>query len=236
MISPHLDAPGSVSYPISMSLKQSPLPFRPRGGKRKGAGRPPNGKTAMVSHLKRPAFEKVTPAHVTLRVARDIPNLRSSRRFALVRSCFAKARLTPGLRLVEFSVLGDHLHLIVEADDSRDLSRGMQGLCVRLARALNDALGRSGRVFADHFHSRLLGSPSAVVNAIGYVLGNAAQHYGRVIVADAFSSEDEDNAEVLVSPSGWLLRSGWSQAPRGLLDRLLGSPKYRRRFRELAES
>jgi putative transposase len=41
------------------------------------------------------------------------------------------------MRLVEFTVLSNHLHLIVEADNSTELSRGMQGLCVRLARALN---------------------------------------------------------------------------------------------------
>jgi hypothetical protein len=38
----------------------------------------------MVSHLERPKFEKITPAHVTLRLADDIPSLRSSRRFQLI--------------------------------------------------------------------------------------------------------------------------------------------------------
>ena len=41
-----------------------------------------------------------------------------------------------GLRIVQFSVQGNHLHLIVEADSSTALSRGMQGLCIRLAKAL----------------------------------------------------------------------------------------------------
>jgi putative transposase len=108
-----------------MIPRQLALPFRTRGGRRKGAGRPPNGKTAMVSHLKRPVFQKVTPAHVTLRIANDIPSLRSSRRFAIIRRCFAKARQNQRLRLIEFSVLSNHLHLIVEADDSKALSRGM---------------------------------------------------------------------------------------------------------------
>ncbi|HEX4386680.1 MAG TPA: hypothetical protein VH083_27185 [Myxococcales bacterium] len=181
----------------------------------------------MVSHLKRPAFDKITPAHVTLRIANDIPSLRSSRKFAIIRRCFAKARQNQGLRLIEFSVLSNHLHLIVEADDSRALSRGMQGLCVRLAQALNAALGRRGRVFADHFHSRLLRSPAVLVNAIRYVLENAARHYGRVVTADAFSSEAEENAGVLARPSGWLPRSGWLRAPSRLLERLRNSARYR---------
>jgi REP element-mobilizing transposase RayT len=209
--------------------KQLTLPFRHRGGRRKGAGRPPNGKTAMVSHLERPKFEKVTPAHVTLRIANDIPSLRSSRRFALIRSCFAKAKQKDKLRLVEFTVLSNHLHLIVEADSSTKLSRGVQGLCVRLARALNGALKRSGRVFADHFHSRLLRSPTALVHAIRYVLDNARQHYGGSGV-DFFSSESPEAAELLSSRESWLLRAGWMRAPRRLLARLLELPRYRRRL------
>jgi hypothetical protein len=62
------------------------------------------------------------------------------------------------MRLVEFSVLGNDLHLVVEADTSEALSRGMQGLCIRLAMALNRALRRTGQVFSDHYHSRLLRS------------------------------------------------------------------------------
>jgi hypothetical protein len=76
---------------------------------------------------------------------------------------------------------------------------------------------RQGRVFADHFHSRLLRSPTELVNAIRYVLGNAERHYGETAV-DAFSSEA--NEEVLAAPAGWLLQKGWSQAPKRLVDRL----------------
>ena len=179
----------------------------------------------MVSHLQRPKFEKVTPAHVTLRIANDIPSLRSSRRFQLIRDCFAKARRNRGTRLVEFTVLSNHLHLIVEADDSRELSRGMQGLCVRLARTLNAALTRRGRVFADHFHSRLLRTPTELVNAIRYVLGNAERHYGES-GADPYSSEAPAAAEVLAQPVGWLLRIGWSLAPRPLSSRMTRLPRY----------
>jgi REP element-mobilizing transposase RayT len=50
--------------------------------------------------------------------------------------------------VVHFSVQRDHLHLIVEASDRRALSRGMQGLSIRVARAANGELGRKGRVFA----------------------------------------------------------------------------------------
>jgi putative transposase len=44
------------------------------------------------------------------------------------------------MRPVELNVPGNHLHLTVEADDSRSMSRGMQGLCIRIAKALNSLM------------------------------------------------------------------------------------------------
>jgi REP element-mobilizing transposase RayT len=77
----------------------------------------------MVSHKERPRFDKAMPAHVTLRVLDDVPSLRSSRRFAVIRRCLAAARGLHEMRLVEFTVMGNHLHLIVEADSNGSLSR-----------------------------------------------------------------------------------------------------------------
>jgi REP element-mobilizing transposase RayT len=144
------------------------------------------------------------PANVTLRIGQDVPNLRSVRRFAAIRECFAAVRGRPGFRLIEFAVLSNHVHLVVEAKSSVALSRGVQGLCVRLARALNRLLARTGKLFADHFHSHLLRSPTEVVNAIRYVLGNAARHYGERGL-DEFSSAAPSAKAVLVRPITWLV-------------------------------
>ena len=184
--------------------------FTFHGGRRKGAGRP---KGNRVSHDARPVFSKPTPAHLTLRVREDVPGLRSSRRFAAIRRCFAKANQRRHFRLVKFSVLGNHLHLIVEADDSVVLSRGMQGLGTRLAKALNRLLGRKGTLFEDHYHSHLLKSPTEVANALAYVRTNAERHYGG-IETDYFSSEHPEWRELLASPITWLLNVGWRLARR----------------------
>jgi REP element-mobilizing transposase RayT len=199
---------------------QLPLPMKVRthGGVREGAGRKPNGRRPLVSHLARPHFDKITPAHVTLRIAADVPSLRSSRRFAKVRACLVAARGRFGLRLVEFSVLGNHLHLIVEADSSGALSSGMQGLTIRVAKAVNAMLARSGRVFADHYHSRLLQTPTELTRAIRYVIDNAGHHYGEG-GADRFSSRGPGALDALSCPRGWLLRVGWSRAgPRDRIE------------------
>jgi REP element-mobilizing transposase RayT len=208
-----IDFQSQLIYPQFMLKRPVQLEFRTQGGRRKGAGRPAGNR---VSHHPRPAFERITASLITLKLKNHVPSLRSSRRFAVVRQVFAAARGQNGLRLVEFSVQGNHLHFIVEADNKTSLSRGMQGLNVRIARALNRLLRRTGTLFADHYHSRLLHSPTELCAAIRYVLGNAEHHFGEPGV-DRFSSAAPEGAAVRSDPLGWLLRAGWrlGRWPRG---------------------
>lgn len=154
-----------------------------------------------------------TPVHVTLRVGHLVWNLRRKAFLREIRACFAAALDRFGMRLIEFSILGNHLHLIVEADSSEALSRGMQGLTIRIAKALNRLMDRNGNVFADHYHGRLLTTPAELVNAIAYVLENAARHYGTT-GQDPFSSMALEARVVLAIPVSWLLRVGWRRAKR----------------------
>jgi len=193
-------------------MKQLSLKIPQKGGKRKGAGRKRQGARARVSHKKRPRFDKAATVLVTLRVVATAWNLRSQRCFGLIEDCIAGARERFGLRVIEFSVLGNHLHLLVEADTDLALSRGMQGLCVRIARALNRLMKRRGRVFDDHYHARLLHSPTQLVNAIAYVLGNHEHHFGGSRGVDRYSSLATDRARVLVEPRTWLARTGWRRS------------------------
>jgi len=77
---------------------------------------------------------------------------------------------------VHFSVQSNHVHLIAEAADRRSLSRGMQGISIRVARAVNRGLGRTGRVLADRHHARALRTPRAAYFAVRYVLLNVRKH------------------------------------------------------------
>ena len=198
--------------------KQMALPLPHRGGKRRGAGRKPKGRKAGVSHRPRPHFDKPMAVHVTLRVRDHVWNLRSSRSFRMIRQCLAGALGRFGLRVIHFSVLGNHVHLIVEADSSRSLSRGMQGLCIRIAKALNRLMNRDGAVFSDHYHSRLVRTPTELVNAIAYVLDNHAHHFGASSAVDQYSSgglSTEDRERIVAHPRTWLLTTGWRRAKRG---------------------
>jgi hypothetical protein len=64
-----------------------------------------------------------------------------------------------GLELLGCSFHRDHLHLIVRVRDRGALSRAMNGLGVRLARAVNRAIKRRGTVFADRYEARALSGP-----------------------------------------------------------------------------
>lgn len=175
-----------------------------------------------MTHHSRPKFKKATPVHVTVRVRRHVWNLRSRRCYSRVGRCLEEAAGRFGLRVIEYSVLGNHVHFIVEADSSEALARGMQGLSIRIAKSLNALMNGSGPVFSDHYDGKLLTSPTQLVRAIAYVLGNHAHHYGSAGV-DAFSSRTLSPAERrarLAAPVSWLLTTGWRRAPRDELERL----------------
>lgn len=154
---------------------QLKLVFGNRGGARRGAGRPKRSRET-VRHERRPNHSRRHPLHVTLRVRADVPSLRGSRLFRRLRAAFAKGRERFGFRLTHYSVQGNHVHLVAEAQDRRALTRGLQGLSIRLAKAVNRVHQRRGRVFAERYHARTLRSPSEVRRALVYVLFNERHH------------------------------------------------------------
>ena len=145
------------------------------GGKRRGAGAKPKGRRAGVPHRPREEFCSARPVLVTQKLRRDRPSMRIKAAHAVIAQALA-AGTKPEFRVVEYSVQSDHLHLMVEANDERALSRWLKGLFVRLARALNRVWKCVGNVFPDRFHARLLATPRAVRTALVYVLGNARKH------------------------------------------------------------
>jgi hypothetical protein len=113
---------------------------------------------------------------VTLRVRAGLPSLRTVSIVRAIEHGFADACARPGFRLVHYSLQSNHAHLIVEARDRDALGRGMKAIGARIARAVNRVTRRSGKVFADRYHLRLLPTPLEVHRALRYVLLNARRH------------------------------------------------------------
>jgi putative transposase len=197
-------------------MVQLELPARGRGGRRPGAGRPKK-KDAGVSHLRRAQFPGRFPLHITLKVLEKVGSLRTERRFARIKRAFRYGHDRFGMKMSEFSVQGNHIHLIVEAESKHALSRGMQGLAIRLAKGVNRASNRKGRVFADRYHAHILRTPAEVRNAVRYVLKNWQKHrrqYGRWSDdrhIDPYSSMSGEarwhiDALIVAAPTTWLLK------------------------------
>jgi REP element-mobilizing transposase RayT len=210
------------------------LPFRPgRGGARPGSGRKPNipGQPG-VDHRPRTPLSSRFPVHVTLKLRSGLPRLRSKPAYEALRAAFATGcarNLSGTFRLCHYAVLNDHLHLICEAEGRQALSRGLQGLLIRIARALNKLWSRRGSVFADRYHDHILKSPREVRNALRYVFGNGKKHAaeGREVsvpqAIDTFTSAPwfagfreritVVGIEAIVRPvtdaRTWLLTEGW---------------------------
>jgi putative transposase len=185
------------------------------GGKRAGAGRKRKSSLRLVSHKRRPQHAARFPLHVVLRARRDVPGLRRGPMFASVRAALEQGAVRAGFRLVHFSVQGNHLHLVVEALDKTALSRGMQGLAVRIARAVNRAADRTGRVFADHYFARELKTPAEVRRAVRYVLDNHSLHAARGGASP--QTDGRASSAPLVQPRTWLLSVGWLRSRAGPL-------------------
>lgn len=230
-------------------LRQLPLQFSRLGGYRPGAGRKPKP-GAGVPHRPRPELASRHPVHVTLRVAPEVWSLRSRRCFREIARAFRAVHGRRDFRLVEFSVQGNHLHLIVEARDKDALSRGLQRIEIRIAKRLNTVMGRrSGTVFPDRYHAHILRTPTEVALALSYVRGNFAVHAARRreliprALVDRFSSAalvdgawtEEQGPPLVRAPRTWLLVEGWRRGrpslppARGshLLSRMPTSPAGR---------
>ena len=204
--------------------EQTVIAFRTWGGKRVGAGRKPVGERAGVPHARRASLSGREPVLVTLKVRREVWNLRARRTFTRIARAIGAASDRFGMRIVHFSVQRDHAHLIVEAESRAALARGIKGLCVRVARAINRVMQRTGAVFADRYPERVLTTPRQVRHAIAYVICNWRKHRlapRSVRAVDPCSSgalfdgwsravaSCADFGVVVAAARTWLLRVGW---------------------------
>jgi REP element-mobilizing transposase RayT len=207
------------------------------GGKRKGAGRKPKGARTGGAHKKRPKIAASHGLHVVLRVASEVGNLRRREMYRAIRGASICAAVRERMRIVHISIQRTHVHMIVEAENKKQLARGMQGFQISAARRINTALGdgtrrRRGAVFVGRYHLVVLESPTQARHAVSYVLNNWRKHAedrdaASGALVDRFSSGcsfadwkelenrpmwkiPADHDPLVVSPArSWLLTKGW---------------------------
>jgi putative transposase len=158
------------------------------GGKRRGAGRKradPNARSRVV-RTKRPVHKGRHPVHVTLRARSGLPSFRQQRVYQLFTEVLRdqrRRRYKDDFRVVHYSIQGNHVHLIVEADSERAevagykaLRSGISGLEIAFARRLNMMLRRKGKVWADRYHRHDLKTPKETWFGLSYVFNNYTHH------------------------------------------------------------
>lgn len=223
-----------MSRGLKQKRSESQLSFKTVngwGGKRRGAGRP--NKSGCVGHGKREKVDFRKPLHLTIKVRHSKWNLRSGEVFAQFKVSAARAREF-GLRILHFSILRDHLHLVVEVANNRDLAAGMRSFGASFAKGIRKIFGGAGAVFAGRYHLRVFRTPTEVRNALAYVLQNMAKHSRLLQHLDGYSSAPYfDQWKTLLGrkmspilhkhraarlptylspPQSWLARAGWLRA------------------------
>ena len=141
-----------------------------------------------MPHDTRAKVDPRYPLQVTIRAVPGLPSLRSARVFGALRRAIGRASVDR-FRVIHFSIQQDHGHFIVEGDEARRARGGMHGLAIRLALAVNRALGRrKGRVVGDRYHVRPLTTPRQMRTSMVYVLLNFRKHLNAPAGIDPRSS------------------------------------------------
>lgn len=202
------------------------------GGKRRGAGR--KNQSGKVSHSKREKVDFKRPLHLTLKVRDPKWSLRCGEIAAAFKNS-AKGAQKFGLRILHYSLLKDHIHILVEARNNEDLARGMRSFGARMGKAIRKIVGGRGAIFKGRFHLRVVTNPTQMRNTLAYVLQNFSKHTRLLKHVDAYSSapyfgqwrklfgrgagpildglsRPPPLPDFLCAPVSWLAREGWRRA------------------------
>ena len=139
-------------------------------------GRPRKDPADRRGHHARCAVDPRQPLLLTLKFAPGVPHARTYEAHAVFEDVLRDKIHPERLRVVEYTLQGDHYHLIVEAPEGRPgLARALQGLHGSLTRRWNRLWRRSGALVGD-YDERVLDNDVRAANAVRYVLFNACHH------------------------------------------------------------
>lgn len=142
--------------------------------------------------------------HVTARANRKEFIFNSPWVKEMFEAIIERAKKKYSFRIENFTIMGNHFHLIIQPGPKQNLSRIMQWIMSRFATAFNRALGLTGHVWGDRFYSAIINSFRDLVHAFDYIDYNPVK------------------ACLVTSPQSWKF-GGLYQARRGryrVVDRL----------------
>jgi REP element-mobilizing transposase RayT len=203
------------------------------GGRRKGSGR--KNRTSTVNHMAREKVDFKKPLLITLKLKKGLKGFRTRKMKAKFEECGRESKKF-GFHVLQFSLLLNHIHVLIEAKNNEALSKGMKSLGGRMGKALRAEIGGKGSVFNGRYHLRVLNNPTQTKNAMAYVLLNHSNHEKEVPRIDFYSSarhffewkalvgrkwsmrfaagylEPQPLPEYLSPPKSWLAKEGWKRS------------------------
>lgn len=147
------------------------------GGRRDGSGR----KSFHSQGVRHRSREKVTarnPTHINIKYHSRIRN----KDFLQILKRAILNGQRKGLRILHYSVLSNHIHFIIEANNNAILTSGMRSMTTTLAKGQSQ-----GIVQIERYHLHVLKCPKETKNAFRYVVFNHERHGGKPVI-DAYSS------------------------------------------------
>lgn len=194
------------------------LEFRFHGGKRKNAGR--KNRSGLNAHTKRPRVDFRKPLHVTLKSKAS--GLRKPQIFSRMKQACRRLKRF-GVHVIQFAMLGDHIHMIIEARNNPTLASGMKSITGTFAKRFETR-------FKGRYHLQVITTPTQMKSAYKYVLLNFAKHSKQPPHIDPYSSgsaftawaelahtegdaeKDSPDSYGLSEPRSWLAQRGWRPA------------------------
>ncbi|MDR2501571.1 MAG: transposase [Treponema sp.] len=123
--------------------------------------------------------------HVTARANRGEMVLFCPAMRKLFLAILERAKKKYGFAIHNFSIMGNHIHLLIRPGPKGSLSQIMQWILSLFARAWNKKHGVKGHVWGDRFFSKILAALSDFLHAFAYVSRNPVKA-GLVETAEAW--------------------------------------------------
>jgi len=110
--------------------------------------------------------------HVTARINRKEMVLDRAAIKELLLGVIKRAKAKYSFRVDNFSIMGNHIHLIIKPAQTASLSRIMQWILGVFAMAYNRLMGLTGHVWGERFRSRIVDGLRAFMKVFKYIDGN----------------------------------------------------------------
>jgi REP element-mobilizing transposase RayT len=140
-----------------------------------------------IRHIEREVIKKDTVLHLTLKIEKNKANLKNKSILKALQQSIKKARLL-GLKVIQYTLEYDHVHLLVESSDKISLGKGMQSLGISFSKKINKIKKQNGKVFKTRYHFRKLSTPREIKNVLNYILGNGVKHKESSSIVSPFNS------------------------------------------------